>query len=206
MKMKPDYLKGWTYEPQFSSADMSTINDIDLANEITYALNRMYKEREMEMTYKGEKVVDVSPGGTAYLRIHDNIVELRDITDIKITDCCGEGALDIACRKINIQKVYDNAVSVYKPNYEQLPMRINKIKPVPRKVIFSGPATTILWKDGTKTTVKCSNEDVWTDEVGIAMCYLKKMLGNKGNYNNIFREAMKVAKVPTKKKALGGKK
>ena len=65
-------------------------------------------------------------------------------------------------------------------------------KPHPKKVIFSGPATTILWKDGTKTTVKCQDEDVWDDEVGIAMCYLKKLLGNKGNFNNIFREAMKV--------------
>lgn len=68
-------------------------------------------------------------------------------------------------------------------------------RPHPKKVIFCGPATTILWKDGTKTTVKCQSEDVWSDEVGIAMCYLKKLLGNKGNYNNIFREAMKVAVV-----------
>ena len=73
---------------------------------------------------------------------------------------------------------------------------VKTIAPVtPKKVIFSGPATTILWTDGTKTTVKCSDEDVWEDEVGIAMCYLKKLLGNKGNYNNIFREAMKVAVV-----------
>lgn len=72
---------------------------------------------------------------------------------------------------------------------------IKQWTPVPKKVIFSGPATTILWMDGTKTTVRCSDEDVWDDEVGIAMCYLKKMLGNKGNYNNIFREAMKVAVV-----------
>ena len=75
-------------------------------------------------------------------------------------------------------------------------------RPHPKKVIFSGPATTILWTDGTKTTVRCSSEDVWEDEVGIAMCYLKKMLGNKGNYNNIFREAMKVAVVQTKKEDL----
>ena len=72
-------------------------------------------------------------------------------------------------------------------------------RPHPKKVIFCGPATTILWKDGTKTTVKCSDEDVWENEVGIAMCYLKKLLGNKGNYNNIFREAMKVVEVQESK-------
>ena len=75
-------------------------------------------------------------------------------------------------------------------------------KPHPKKVIFSGPATTILWKDGTKTTVKCQDEDVWDDEVGIAMCYLKKLLGNKGNFNNIFREAMKVAEARVKTEEL----
>lgn len=75
-------------------------------------------------------------------------------------------------------------------------------RPHPKKVHFSGPATTILWTDGTKTTVKCQKEDVWSDEVGIAMCYLKKLLGNNGNYNNIFREAMKVAVVQHKKEEL----
>jgi hypothetical protein len=75
-------------------------------------------------------------------------------------------------------------------------------RPHPKKVIFCGPATTILWTDGTKTTVRCYSEDVWEDEVGIAMCYLKKMLGNKGNYNNIFREAMKVAVVQELKEKL----
>lgn len=75
-------------------------------------------------------------------------------------------------------------------------------KPTPKKIIFSGPATTIIWKDGTKTTVKCQCGDVWDNDVGIAMCYLKKMLGNKGNFNNIFREAMKVAEVPHKKEKL----
>ena len=75
-------------------------------------------------------------------------------------------------------------------------------KPIPKKVIFSGPATTILWKDGTKTTVKCQNGDEWAPDVGIAMCYLKKMLGNKGNFNNIFREAEKVSEVQYKKEEL----
>lgn len=66
--------------------------------------------------------------------------------------------------------------------------------PKPKKVIFSGPATTILWNDGTKTTVKCQEDaEYFDEEKGIAMCYLKKMLGNKGNYNNIFRKAMKIA-------------
>lgn len=74
---------------------------------------------------------------------------------------------------------------------EKPPMRT---RPTPKKVIFSGPATTILWNDGTKTTVKCQEDaEYFDEEKGIAMCYLKKMFGNKGNYNNIFRKAMKIA-------------
>ena len=78
---------------------------------------------------------------------------------------------------------------LFTPDCYNEPMKLN-----PKKVIFSGPATTILWTDGTKTTVKCSMEEEYFDEEkGIAMCYLKKMFGNKGNFNNIFREAMAVS-------------
>lgn len=79
--------------------------------------------------------------------------------------------------------------SIFKPTV----MTSKSLKP--KKVIFSGPATTILWTDGTKTTVRCQAPDDWTPDVGIAMCYLKKIFGNQGNFNNIFREARKVADV-----------
>lgn len=57
----------------------------------------------------------------------------------------------------------------------------------PKKVIFNDPATIVLWNDGTKTVVKCQEYDTFDPEVGYAMCYLKKLLGNTGNFNNIFR-------------------
>ena len=82
------------------------------------------------------------------------------------------------------------------------PTWLCQVLPEMKKVIFNGPATTILWTDGTKTTVKCQAEDVWSDEVGIAMCCLKRILGNEGNFNNIFRKAMKVAEAQYKKEKL----
>ena len=45
-------------------------------------------------------------------------------------------------------------------------------------VKFSGPATIIFWKDGTKTIVKCTEEDEPDCETGIAMATLKKILGD----------------------------
>lgn len=55
-------------------------------------------------------------------------------------------------------------------------------------VIFSGPATIVMWKDGTKTVVKCQEDDEYSMEVGLTMCIAKKALGNKGNFNDIFKK------------------
>lgn len=47
-----------------------------------------------------------------------------------------------------------------------------------KKVIYSPPATIVLWEDGTKTTVKCDPEDTFDEMKGLALCYMKKALGN----------------------------
>lgn len=56
------------------------------------------------------------------------------------------------------------------------------------KVIFNDPATIVLWKDGTKTIVKCGNEDAYDPEKGLAMAIAKKALGNDGNYYEVFKK------------------
>lgn len=55
-------------------------------------------------------------------------------------------------------------------------------------VIFNGPATIVMWKDGTKTVVKCQDGDCYSEETGLALCFMKKALGNKPNFNNAFRK------------------
>jgi hypothetical protein len=75
--------------------------------------------------------------------------------------------------------------------------------PIIKKVIFNPPATIVLWGDGTKTVVKCQEDDPydkwWSEklgrpslyydpEKGLAMCIAKKALGNKGNYYNEFKK------------------
>lgn len=59
-----------------------------------------------------------------------------------------------------------------------------------KDVIFNGPATIIKWTDGTKTVVKCQEGDAdpW---VGMAMAISKKVLGNKGNFNEVFKKWIK---------------
>ena len=56
------------------------------------------------------------------------------------------------------------------------------------KMIFNDQATIVLWGDGTKTVVKCGENDFYDPEKGLALAISKKYLGNKGNYYNIFKK------------------
>lgn len=56
-----------------------------------------------------------------------------------------------------------------------------------QRVIFNNPATIVYWTDGTKTVVKCQKGDEYRRETGLAMAIAKKHLGNKGNYNEVFK-------------------
>lgn len=65
-----------------------------------------------------------------------------------------------------------------------------RILPEIADVIFSGPATIVQWKDGTKTVVKCAKNDNFDTEKGLAMAIAKKALGNKGNYYETIKKWM----------------
>ena len=57
-----------------------------------------------------------------------------------------------------------------------------------KDVIFNEPATIIIWKDGTKTVVKCQEGEDYDPEKGLSMAISKKALGNKGNYCEVFKK------------------
>ena len=56
-----------------------------------------------------------------------------------------------------------------------------------KNVKFNPPATIVFWTDNTKTVVKCKEED-YDPEKGLAMCISKKVLGDKGNYYEVFKK------------------
>ena len=60
-------------------------------------------------------------------------------------------------------------------------------------VFFQGPKTTILWADGTHTTVSYYQEDgtSYSRLDGLAMCLLKRYFENMTVGNESYREAMK---------------
>ena len=187
--------QNWQCKPEFGTADMTSLSSISntitanvkathLDDEIRRRVNQLYKEREAEMN------------GMSNIQFNDLERELHELGIQLSTIRHSSG--DVGCEiegylRPDIYKIHRACVGKSVPITPKIKKDGKWFDLAPKKVIFSGPATTILWKDGTKTTVKCQDEDVWADDVGIAMCYLKKMLGNKGNFNNIFRQAMKVA-------------
>lgn len=59
------------------------------------------------------------------------------------------------------------------------------------KVIFSPPATIIIWDDNTKTVVKAQEDEPYDPEKGMAMCIAKHIYGDCGSYYNVFSEWLK---------------
>ena len=52
------------------------------------------------------------------------------------------------------------------------------------RVIFNDPATIVIWLDGTKTIVKCQKGDTFDEQTGLALCFMKKALGNSSRRFN----------------------
>ena len=188
-KIDTDFVRQkWQYKPEFTTADTSSISnlycattsadDVYIAAEINRRVNEIYKEREKRM-------IDV--------KFNDLEKDLKELGIELSTVRHSSGECGCEIEGYFRPEVYKARNAREKRTKK--PTWACQVLPKMKKVIFNGPATTILWKDGSKTTVKCQAEDVWSDEVGIAMCCLKRILGNEGNFDNIFREAMKVAVV-----------
>lgn len=83
-------------------------------------------------------------------------------------------------------KYYNNYVTTTNAVFNTI-RTAQTVIPKIKDVIYNDPATIVFWEDGTKTVVKCKNEK-FDPEKGLAMAFSKKMLGNKGNYYNIFKK------------------
>ena len=51
--------------------------------------------------------------------------------------------------------------------------------------------TVAIWKDGSKTIIKCQPGESFDAEKGIAMCFVKRYFKNRGCYNDWMREVLK---------------
>lgn len=56
------------------------------------------------------------------------------------------------------------------------------------RVMFNGPATIVYWSDGTKTIVKCMEDEEFDPEKGLAMAICKRLYGD--NFHRVFKDSL----------------
>lgn len=56
------------------------------------------------------------------------------------------------------------------------------------KVIFNGPATIVVWKDNTKTIVKCEEGTTYSKEEAIDQAILKKLFTTNSHHKRVLKD------------------
>lgn len=75
-------------------------------------------------------------------------------------------------------------------------------KPEALRIIPNPPYTIVLWKDGTKTIVKCTEDDNYSVGAGFAAAVVKKLYGGKNCAGAAVRRYVAAhTQVPKPKKA-----
>lgn len=96
------------------------------------------------------------------------------------------GVEGISARNVATGTIDNALISTRKVAYNSMWKR-TKIK----NVIFNDPATIVFWSDGTKTVVKCGENDIYDPEKGLAMAVAKKYLGTNKSHSNYMDEFKK---------------
>lgn len=116
------------------------------------------------------------------------------IDDITINNMpCDSRPIFSICAKVDMSEFpvrfsYDSVLEALSRGFN--PIIFGKSLTV-KKVIYNGPATIILWDDGTKTVVKCKEGDPYSPEAGFALAVLKRLCGD--GFHKCLRQAMKGA-------------
>jgi hypothetical protein len=83
---------------------------------------------------------------------------------------------------------YSNTVSY---NFNSKSPTIEDLKKLlkPVRVIFNDPVTVVYWSDDTKTLVRCSENEEFIPEFGLAMAFMRKLYPNRGEFLQFLEDA-----------------
>lgn len=95
--------------------------------------------------------------GLLYMESQEIMYDLEN--DIK---CYMRNVYDIKNPKVTVNDNKEVTINVHDGDYYIT------------NVIFNDPATIVFWSDGTKTVVKCCEDDEFDEEKGLAMAVCKK--------------------------------
>lgn len=170
-------------------------------------MNTVVKELKCNMTMekssKTWKVTDISVDGSDTDGTHVEVTvegnlphgydfpKLQDRLEKRLNDV--DNAISTYKRALNAYygKLAFDGITRWSKTNPHVTSTPTSTLPGIRNVIFSAPATIIIWMDNTKTVVKCGEGDVYDPEKGFAMAISKKILGNKGNYYETYKHWLK---------------
>ena len=142
------------------------------------AKHNLFDDNEHRLSYIGRSTTEITNGSTAArLRVEGTWIYSKAgyivMYDDRLYVCAPDGKwYDITAAKASIAS--------NKTNYNKIPYGFLAIK----NVVFNDPATIVMWQDGSKTVVKCGENEEFDWEKGLAMAVAKKAFGNQGNYFN----------------------
>lgn len=143
---------------------------------------------DLEDCEKGVPNTKLGFASTGQLYIQDTttgeITRFDGVKNITPIDPNGYFDTDMVMTREEMQYCLNDVAVTEKLFKEEQIMRFNSCKPTIKKIIFNDPATIVMWSDGTKTVVKCGENDVFDPEKGVAMCCMKKLLGTNKTGSN----------------------
>lgn len=147
-----------------------------------YPLTDDYERKCKEMSRACEKMLQ------AFNEHVGSLIRISPEKFKKIPDVVGDA------RKAELNKLYGSEFNDYAdadirsiqelyPSTMIVPRQL-----APEKVYFNNPVTVVIWNDGTKTIVRCSENDIYDPEKGLAMAFCKKMFGNDNTFKKHFKK------------------
>lgn len=152
---------------------------------MTKCLNKPYKRKEEETAKEGLSIWDMYPSIT---KILNEPCERRK-------EEMGEKCNNRVYFKFNDDYVPFDSIGevtyvggLVKSNYISCAPR----QITPRKVIFSGPKTIVIWEDGTKTIVGCAKDQEYDEYAGFCAALAKKIFGTTAKAKRMMNKNKKV--------------
>ena len=95
--------------------------------------------------------------------------------------------IDYALEERAMDYVFLNNNYIKRANGKNVTSAVNSYFDI-EKVIFNGPATIVVWKDGTKTIVKCEEGTTYSKEEAIDQAILKKLFTTNSHHKRVLKD------------------
>ena len=145
------------------------------------------KERNNKMKHLVSVTFGKNPKEYLYLT---NLELLKDATYDIVADNVTTYKTPVTIKRIKNEWEYYGSIDLREITSAKLLSAPPRPKGKIKSVLFNhrDKITTVVWIDGSVTTVKCHPEDKFDEEKALAMCFMKRSYDNRGCFNEALKE------------------